>query len=1124
MLTVYRGRESIDKESFIYGMIKARAGAGDGDPFNGGTIVIVPDQYTLAAEKQAMDRLGQDVLLDVEITGFSRLGSELLTGYERSAKTYIDRNGRYMLLTRILREKNDELTVFRGAAEKESLVSAIGELIGLIKQYDVVPGDLAAGAEEGSLLAGKLKDIDIVYRAYCEEFEGRYTDSEDLMSLCIEKAAGSPYIASSSIWIYGFDSFFPKNLKMIGAMAACAKEVNVFLTYDPECRDSDLFSLGDIMLRRLRAAAEDAGARTSVIDVRDERYKRRWDSPAMPAIERELFAVSRHKARDCAGITVTACRSIYNEAEAAASHILHLLRDRGLRLRDIAVICNDQQVRARVIRRVFGEYGLGIFDDIKRSIMGSPVTIFLLSLLDIQAGGYRTRDVMRCLKTGLSPMTDEEVEELDDYAVKYRINGSAWRKPFKFGAAEYGEKGFAHIEALRLKAMELIDPLRELYRKSGTNREFCAAYYGSLVDSGLADRIEELIQSQKDAGLPEAAAETAQIWTMVMKTLSQLSELTGSEKFNGREFIRTLKAGLSQLEVGVIPPVVDDILLGTIPRTLMGDVKALLVLGCNEGILPKEPDEDPLFSREELRLIAEAGGDIGKRDERGRMEEELSIYRDLSKPSLDLWLSYAVADENGEEARQSEIIDRVLDIFPTLKICEDPVESGGVESLVGGRVNTFRHYTEAMRAEAEGVPADPKWQVVEDWLAEVDGERLSMIRNGLASDNKARPLPQELADELYRKRSDGSIRTEFSVSPSRIERFGRCPFAHFVDYGLRPEERRSFEVEARDVGDLYHAVIMGVSRELSETGTWLTVSRDEFTALVDRVFDREAADLRGGVCGASKSDGYKVERVRRNIRLTCLNLLEHYRAGNIKESRYEVPFGRGRELAPIKKTVNGGTVYIEGKIDRLDVLDDGRVKIIDYKTGNERFDIDEARAGYRLQLMLYLKAAQEDKLKPAGVFYFLMSDPDLNDEKLSGGDDLSGSIEKALRRHFRMNGVMIGDEKVIEEIDGKIDSRSDIIPVMESKGELKDSSNSKRNRFLLTEEEFLELQSDVDAAAERLISELMSGRIDISPVKSVRGKAPCEYCGYHGICRFDTAFAGNSYKRVPVRSPEDDDE
>ena len=1124
MLNVYRSRESVDKEKFIYDLIRSRrpeqdagsacdAGQAAGSarhPQMPRNLVIVPDQYALVAERQAMDRLGEDVLLDVEITGFSRLGSNLLTEHERTARTFIDRYGRQMLLTRILREKDEELKVFRGNSDKESFISAVDDLISLIKQYEVVPGELALKAGEGTRLAGKLADIAVIYEAYQAELEGKYTDREDLMAMYLEKMRGSELIRKSTVWIYGFDSFFPRNLKMIGAMAAQAVEVNLFLTWDGQGRDRELFALGDMVLRKIKAAAADAGAAVRVEDIGPEICPRSWESPAIGAIERELYASEQEKCSDCRGISVTRCRNIYNEAEAAASHILHLLRDEGLRLRDIMVICNDQTMRAKVAGRVFREYGLNIFDDSKRSIMGSPVIIFLLALLDIQAGGYRTGDIMRCLKTGLSPISDEEVEILDDYAVKYRINGSTWRKPFKYGLAEYGEEGFSAIEKIRTKVMDLMDPLREIYKSSGTNKAFCAAYYDYLVDSGLAERIEELARSQEEAGLPDAAEETAQVWSMAMEALSQLAELVGDDRFSGREFIAMIKAGLSRMEVGVIPPVVDDILLGTMPRTIAGDIKAMLVIGCNEGVLPGDPKEDPLFSREELRIIAETAGDFGRLQDVRRMEEDLGIYRSLSRPAKDLWLSYSLSDSAGEELRRSEIIDRIEGIFPDLKEEEDPETSGDVSRLIGGRINTLRHYTAAMHAAGDREPQDPGWQVVGSWLSRVDDKGLAMVRSAMASDNSVPPLPEDLAKELYLTRWDGIRRKDLSVSPSRMEKFSRCPFSHFLSYGLRPEERRTFEVEYRDVGDIFHTVIMEVSRKLTDAGTWETVAPEELMAMVDGAFDAAAGELREGVLGASRADSYKAERARKNCRLACENLVRQYRAGKIAGSRFEVGFGRGRDIAPIEKKIKGGTVYIEGKIDRVDILEDGRVKIIDYKTGREEFNIDDARGGYRLQLMLYLKAAQEEQAEPAGVFYFLMSDPDLDEKKLSGSGALNEKIEAALRRHFRMNGVMVCDDRVISEVDGSFDDYSDIIPVRSTKDGIKNSGGS----FLLSEEEFLDLQNEVDSKVEGLLEDMVSGSIDIRPMVPIKGEVPCTYCGFHGICRFDTAFSGNRYEHI----------
>lgn len=328
-------------------------------------------------------------------------------------------------------------------------------------------------------------------------------------------------------------------------------------------------------------------------------------------------------------------------------------------------------------------------------------------------------------------------------------------------------------------------------------------------------------------------------------------------------------------------------------------------------------------------------------------------------------------------------------------------------------------------------------------------------------------------------------------------------------YGLRPEERRVFEAAGREIGDIYHRCLMAVSRKLTEENAWDTVTEAECRAFVAETAKAEAAVYREGVFSFGSEEQYKIQRIEDTCFHVCWALVEQVRAGHIKESRYEESFGRGREIPAVEVELQSGEkVYVEGKIDRLDLLEDDRVKIIDYKTGKENFKICEARGGYRLQLMLYLKAAQENIRRPAGVFYFLIDDHRVD---LTGADreKISEKISKEMRKFFRLNGIMVDDGQVIDSIAGEFDGYSDIVPLRSGKEGIKATSDG----FLLSDEEFDALQVDVDRQIRKLCGQLAEGRIAITPKKTER-ESPCTYCQYKGICRFDLDFPGCNFEII----------
>ncbi len=1107
MLQIFYGRESIEKEKFIYEEIGRNPGR---------TLVLVPDQYTLEAEKQAFSFLQTESMLDVEITGFSRLGSRLISAQGGGRKTFIDKYGRHMLLAQIAKTCEDQLQVLKGSLRKPSFLEMTNNFISEMKQYNVVPGDLTAlGAqlEEDSLLRAKLADLQLIFSAYQARIKDRYTDSEDLIDLYMQKISSSEMIAESSIWVYGFDSFAPKALGVLGHLMKTAKDVNVFLTYDRDCRDAELFRLPELVMTNLEKQAAAFGVAVKRRQVAAGTGYDAHRSPAIGHIEKELYAVGQKKAAladlsqtEDASVTVVAAANMYSEAESAASYLLHLIRDKGMRYRDIVVICNDQTVRGSIISRVFEEYGLQVFDDQKRSVLSSPIALFVLGLLEAVASGYRTSDIFKVLKTGFSSLSDEEIEILENYTIKYRIKGTMWRRDFVKGQLEYGVDGLCEINEIRQRAMTLFEGLKDLCGNVANTGDFVCRYYDFLIeDCQLGEQISTLLAAQESQGLLDLAEETTQIWGQIVGLFDQIAELSGTESFALGEFTELLGTGLSQLEIGVLPPTVDDILMGTMQRTRSGRIRAMLIIGANEGLLPAKTASEGLFSVEELEFFAEEGKELCKVEKVRVMEEALAIYRNLSKPEESLWISYSASDEEGKESRPSEIVDTLKRIFPDLTVRQDVVSSGDMRQVIGGRINTLRHLTEVLLSVRRGEKIDNRWQAVVDWYRTYEPELLSRVVRGLDFTNTQNDIPAALAALLYQKDS----KLPLVLSPSRLEKFSRCPFSHFIAYGLRPEERRIFEASGREIGDIYHKCLMEISQKLTAEDRWDTITEEECRSIVGETAQREAAGYREGVFNFGNEERYKTRRIEDTCFHVCWALIEQVRAGSIQESLYEVPFGRERTIAPLEVKLDDRSIYIEGKIDRLDVLEQDRVKIIDYKTGKETFAVEEARAGYRLQLMLYLKAAQGKMRKPAGVFYFHIADQRVD---LTGVDKekFFEKISKEMQKSFRLSGIMVNSSQVIQDIAGEFSGFSDILPLRKNAGgEVLGTSAG----FLLSDTEFAQLQADVDRQIEKLCRQLADGRIAIHPKKTEK-QSPCTYCAYKGICRFDLSFPGCNYEII----------
>lgn len=1095
MLNIYYGREDIDKERFIYEHIEGR------------TILIVPDQFTLQAEKDAFFYLHKEAFTDLDVMSFSRLGNKVLgrTGVKRD---FIGREGRQMLLTGILSKRKDQLKVFAGSALKQDFVSIVNDLISEFKQHEVTPQRLdeaKAKVEKDSLLYRKLSEIQMIFEDYENAIAGKYTDSEDKISLFAEKTDQADFIKRCGIWIYAFDSFTEKNMTVIKSLECNAREVNLVLTYSEEEKDRELFALTGRLIKRFKRDYPDAGIKRI-----DDIYKRKM-APGISHMEKELFAAVPKSGDAQEDIKLVRAANSYSQAASAAAHIRSLVRDRGYMYGDIALISNDLESNGQLYKRVFEEYGIRLFIDSKRDITGHPAVMVISSLLSMVERYYRQEDVIRYIKTGLV-ISRHEADQLQIYAEKFGMGGSRWTKEFTLGTAEYGDEGVAAMEDLRKRLIEPVIRFGKEFSAAETVSDRVDALLKHLEKSCcIIDKLEEMKKEQEASGQLEYAEQTAQIWSSITDIFDQMKEIIGDEDISSKEFRKMLISGLSAVRIGLIPPASDSLVMGSMQRTRRNRIKAAVVIDAAEGMLPRDRDEAGILSDDEKEFLAENDIEICNLGSLMNMEEAMAIYRNLSGAQEHLYMSYAASDNEGRGVSESQIFATVRTMFDIVPE-KDIFEKGDIKDLIGGKDAAVNNLIGVMRSMADGEggtegknndDAVDMWAEVFRWFSE--HEDVGKLTDAIIATFGIKRGEGEKASELYSKPSDGILR----LSPSRLEKFGKCPFSHFVSYGLRPEEPREYKVDASQTGTICHRCLMEVSQTLSEglrekkmditspSSPWMTVSRSEADEITEKVLSRISEDYNEGLLNRGGEEKYRTDRIKDVCMDSVWVMIGQVRKGNIKEMMFEAGFGENRELPallvtdretcgkePVTEAVPGD-VLIEGKIDRCDILDGNYSKIIDYKSGNDSYREAEARQGVKLQLFIYLMASAGKGLKPGGAFYF-----HIKDAMIKNPEEAKDNHEK----EYKMDGFLLGEEQVIDAIDH-------------------DKKIFKARNRIMSRHDFDALTEDVMAKVKQMSKDLSAGEIGIKP-KKIKDMDACKYCAYRGICKFDLYVEGCSYNMI----------
>ncbi|MBR2673966.1 MAG: PD-(D/E)XK nuclease family protein [Mogibacterium sp.] len=1102
MLRLFAGRENIDKERFIYDRI--REGGAE-------TLVLVPNQYTLAAETQALKYLETDCLFDVEILSMNRLGLRVLAEQGIESVRMLNKYGRFMLLTKLIKEHGEEFEVFRRSAGKLSFTAMLNDFISEFKQQNCRDEELEAmlgDSEDNPLLNSKLKELRGVIRSYEEFIKDRYTDPEDYISMYVDAIGKSKLVKGKSVWVYGYDNITPKFTNALIEIAKTANDVNFIINR------SD-FGLDERLIALLRGRALEHGIDFSIEEIDEESYLLQ-KSETIRRIESGLWSYGDSKnvgASESADnkdftpddLTMVCAANPYYEAENAAVYIWHLVRDLGFKMRDIQIIANDEGAMHPIIRRVFAEYGLPVFSDSVRSITDTAAVSFIVNLLWFKVYKKAPQFLFSMLKTGLTDFADEEIEELENYVRNYRVNGSMWDREFKYGADALGEDKLAELNDMRERISNALLRLDRLGEEADIAGFTCGFKKYLEEEWNISENLEAMAALADEEGLSDEAQRLVQSYDKAIDILNQMTEIAGGEKLDFAEFTELYIAGLSDVEVGVIPKSSDGLSLGTMIRTRPHSVKAVVILGANEGTMPMKPRTEGLFSIDEKDYFKSRGFALGTLDDLKMDEENAAMYRMMSKADSKLYISYALTDTSGNDASPAPVIDALRQLFPKINeqgfIKRDIISEGWALDMFNKPEDGLRHLSVHIKAVDRSEAHDDLTRALLAWYRENRKSEIDRIMEALADENEAKPLGKDIAKELFN--AGGGV---LPLSASAIGNYFDCPFKYFISRGLSPEEERSFETDSRSVGDVYHECLMAVAKRLTaDRPLMLRVkegSSEELLRIVDEELGRLAEEYRGGLFVSTAGEEYRLERIREICGKAAEAMAVQLSAETVESAAFEEGFGRYRRFEPIKLKVGEEEVLVEGRIDRLDVLNvegEERVRVIDYKTGSDRLDLWKLRSGLKMQLMIYLISASSGEYEPAGMFYFNINDP-MEAMNNKTEKDFSRMLGKEPGDIFKLRGAYINEEGVLGAMPKEVLSKAE-------------------RETAVSREEYEELRHEVLQRIEETASGILNGKIDIRPFRENQNKIVCTYCGYKAVCRRDSGSPANAARRMP-KKPE----
>lgn len=1076
----------------------------------GNAVLIVPEQFSLQAEKELIAKTEGGAMLKARVLSFKRLA------YSVFSKDGVDRNralsgtAKIMVLRKILEEHKDELVFFKGFADKNGFMKQLSDTVTELYTCSVAAEELLRYEGTDRFLSGKLNDIYVIYKAYSDFAERTYLTDDGMLNLLLPKLAQSDIIKNSDVWIDGFYGFTAQEYAVIQRILKTANMVTVTLTMDEgifkakNVSVSSLFYEPWLTSKKLRQFCHENGINVSAVaSKRALRYK----NDTMKCFE-ESFLASAKAYSECEGLNIYGAENIYDEAEYTAKRIISLVRDRGLRYRDIAVTAASVNEYRTVIKGVFSRYNIPVFMDKKNKVAMHPLAEAVRSVIDIIAYDFTYESVFAYLKTGFSGIDREDIDLLENYCLAYGIKGWKWRTDrWSYGRSVYSEDDILRLNDIKEK---VIKPFKEFFDDCGGNKKtdvknICGHIIKFLRNINAAETLSAQTDSFKLSGNNERAYENEQCWECIMDILSEAAEILGFETMSVKEFAVIFDAGITESDMGIIPYSTDSVIIGDIKRSRLPDVKALFVMGVNDSILPSGADNNRLINDDERETLAGVGIELNNWGKRRTFEEEFLIYSALTKAEESVDITYSADGLDGAELKPSVIITKILRSFPgcTVKVKTDMDDMFDVTLPVP----TARYAALNLKEDSGGF-----WHSVYDELENnFDGNITKFVKKLNKTINRPVYLDKKVLEKLY----SGSLYT----SISRLEKYASCPFSYFMTYNLKAEPRKLYSIDNPDIGSLLHEIIDKFSEKLRETGTdWRDITREECDAIIEKITDETAPSLKDELLSSSGAMRYITIRLKRIAKRSVWTLICHIKAGLFTPYGYEIGFGAGEQLPPVIIELDGGgKLVLNGKIDRVDYYDkDGLryVKVIDYKTGAKAFSLKDIYYGLQLQLVFYmdcvLKSLERDGIKasPGGMFYYRVSDPVIKTD----ADLTEENIEKLLMGEFKMTGLILKDENVYKALDLNNYGNSSIVPVsMDKKGETKAGSS------VAAEDDYSHIIAYAENMAAKIGKNIIEGKIPVSPYAD-SGKSPCNYCLYKSVCLIDD---GGSKRKLTVKDKKE---
>ena len=1104
-LRIIYGKAGSGKSNFIFEEINKKIKSGEKNKI----YIITPEQFSFTAEKKLMEN--KKSIINAEVITFNRMAYRVMNEIGGNIHSQLSKCGKAMLIYSILQNEKKSFNLLNKSDENiDVALRSISEF----KKNEITVQDLKNELDNinDKYLKIKVQDMILIYEKFNLKIQNKYIDETDLLSKLALNIDKVDLFKNSIIYIDEFVGYTKQELEIIKKLLSISKEItitfclnNLELNSNP---DIDIFYPNKITLNKiLKLLNKDE--KIKIINL-NKLY--RFKNNELIYLENYLYNTKIKKyEKEIKNINLFLAKNQYSEIEYVAKNIINLVKKEKYKFNEIAIITKNVNTYSSLFKAIFSKYEIPVFIDEKKDLNQNILIRYILSILEIIIKNYSYESVFNYLKINFLEFDQEDIFKLENYCIKYGIKNNKFKKDFIYGINEKNKKEINYLNELRKKIINPIINLENKINKKQNVENIIKEFYLFLINEKIENKLNEKIKKLEKEKNFELAKEYKLSYEIIINIFDEIVNIFNNEKITLDNFYKIFKIGLKNSNLGKIPGTQDGVTVGDTERSRTHKVKAIFIIGLNDGVFPTINKDEGYFNDTDRNILKEQGIELAKGTIENLYDDNFNIYKAFTTAEEKLFLSYSSSDTEGKSLRPSTLILKIKKIFINLKEKSDILEKDNYfineKELYENLIFNINNFNEKNNLN--------NLFLFYKYFKENKNYK-KILKNNLEY-IKYLKMPEKIKKENIQKLYGNKLNT----SVSKLETFKSCPYEYFLQYSLKLKEKEELKIKNLDTGSFMHEVINSFFEELNKQKINVkNIEEKNIEKIINKIIDEKLQNSKNYIFVATEKYKLLVKRLKRIILKALKYIIISLKSSDFEIIGTEVAFDeKNGKYKPIKIDLEDGkTIEIVGKIDRIDIAEDGNnkyIRIIDYKSSVKDIDFTSIYGGLQLQLITYLDAmCKIEDFIPAGILYFSLLEQMINSSKKLTEEE----IEEKIKNNFKMKGLILADVKVAKMQDNNLmpSTSSKIIPAyMDKNGNL-----SPKKSNIATKEEFEKLQKYVNNTIKEIAKEILNGNIQLKPYYKNK-KTPCEYCIYKNMCGFNSEIFKTEYRFINKKSKEE---